>query len=351
MPSSTSSSNKKPMFAAKDRVPQSICLWEAVLAVSLFFAALSAIEVFLRLWGLNPSVSDSKQLWSMHRARAAGEQVIVISGASRSLLGIDPSVLKKAFPGWRVVHLGIDGTLPFAVFEDLAFDPAFRGILLGEFSNAGLLPPWQNMAEPWVRYYRNRYQSFANIDYRINQSVQVFLQTRWVVFSPAMNLTSILKVGPYRSYQHMRADRFRPAHYRSRMEPHVLERHRAQRLKRAQELLENAHREATPELMREVVDGPLHAMARSLESRGGKIILVRMPTTGAIWELNESYFPRRDYWDFIQPTTGIPTIHFRDDPVMRMFDCPDLSHLDAEDAPHFTRRLARHIRPYLEARN
>jgi len=37
-------------------------------------------------------------------------------------------------------------------------------------------------------------------------------------------------------------------------------------------------------------------------------------------------------------------IHFEDFPDLRTFECPDMSHIDAQDAGPFTEALLRHIK-------
>jgi hypothetical protein len=50
-------------------------------------------------------------------------------------------------------------------------------------------------------------------------------------------------------------------------------------------------------------------------------------------------FPKKDYWDAFAARTSALCIHFKDLPQLASFDCPDLSHLDRNDAPRFTMEL------------
>jgi len=72
-------------------------------------------------------------------------------------------------------------------------------------------------------------------------------------------------------------------------------------------------------------------------------VFVRLPSTGAVWELEQTYFPREFYWDVLVQNTPADTLHFRDVPEMAVLPCPDGSHLDARQAEAFTRVLVREL--------
>ena len=76
--------------------------------------------------------------------------------------------------------------------------------------------------------------------------------------------------------------------------------------------------------------------------------MVRMPSTGGVWKIEDNFMPKTKYWDRIEPLTRIKTIHFLDYPQLSKYSCPDLSHLDEIDAPEFTRSLSVIIKQKLE---
>lgn len=343
MPSSTSNSN--------GRIPAGLSRREGLLAALLALALLAGSELFLRAYGVWPAVADTTLWWSMNRAQARGDRVMVILGSSRALLGIDPGELRRAFPGTRVLHLGIDGTAPYAVLQDLAGDEAFRGLIVCELTADALLPRARDRARPWVDFYRAKYPGWDMLEKRFNEWARVQLQSRLVLLSPAMGLSTMVLLGPYKSYEHMRADRFRPAFYRDRMTPERLAAHRRQRVERTRELAKDAVREGDGEAFLGALRGEVRDLYAALRRRGARLVFVQLPTTDEHWEVDERILPRARFWDLIEPETGIPTIHFRDDPELAGFDCPDTSHLDARDAPLFTRRLAERIKQCWEPRD
>jgi len=79
---------------------------------------------------------------------------------------------------------------------------------------------------------------------------------------------------------------------------------------------------------------------KKIPGRGGKVIIVRFPTVGKGWQLDEKYAPRQKYGDYWAANTSAVMIHFKDYPSWANFPCPDYSHLDYRDSPAFTRALA-----------
>ena len=85
--------------------------------------------------------------------------------------------------------------------------------------------------------------------------------------------------------------------------------------------------------------------ARSLTcTRGGRVVFLRLPVTGPLAEREEKLAPRVATWDRVVRENGVPAIHFAEHPELAAFDCPEWSHLSAEDSVEFTRRLVPHLR-------
>lgn len=77
-----------------------------------------------------------------------------------------------------------------------------------------------------------------------------------------------------------------------------------------------------------------------IQKHGGKIILVRYPSTEKVRELENKFAPRVAFWDRIVNETGADrSFHFEDHPTLSGYNCPEWSHLNAEDATKFTKAL------------
>ncbi len=73
-------------------------------------------------------------------------------------------------------------------------------------------------------------------------------------------------------------------------------------------------------------------MVRRIQSRGGRVVFVRFPTSGEHWQIDQLKYPKSEFWDLIGGSTVAQTIHFVDHPALRQFELPDTSHLDFSDA-------------------
>ena len=76
-----------------------------------------------------------------------------------------------------------------------------------------------------------------------------------------------------------------------------------------------------------------------IKARGGQVLFVRTPSSGAYLMGEKMGFPREKYWDRILSVTNCPGIHFADYPAIDHFICPEFSHLSLQDGVVFTKNL------------
>ena len=321
-------------------------MWATTFMLLLFM--LGASESVWRALGYLPSVVDTEQLWSHHRQNVYSDEKrrLVIVGSSRAQLGLDPATLAETFPEYEIVHLAINGTSPREIIRDLTADPAFDGLILVD-ANILLHPATVNgelHAQQYTAYFHNEFQSWASLEKRANGLIAGYLQSRLVVLSPALSLRILISTQPQPLYLHMQFNRYRPAHYYTRLTAVELEQHKQNLFARWSG---QDPEPLTEEAFRTYFQDELAAQYRMLRARGGEMILVRMPATGDVWALEQALAPKEVFWDNVQPLSAVPTIHFLDDTELAGFTCPDDSHLDAADAVMFTRRLGQIMRDEL----
>jgi len=78
---------------------------------------------------------------------------------------------------------------------------------------------------------------------------------------------------------------------------------------------------------------------RTIQDRGGDVVLIHFPESGLLWDMTSTRWPQKTYWRPFEQATAATTVHFKDDPRLANFECPDTSHLDMHDAPAFTAAL------------
>lgn len=345
MRSSTSSSNT--------RIPDIPYRIEWCFILLLVFGFIVSSEFLYRYHGHLPSVVDSNRFWAIHRSdvySSNGQKRIVIAGASRAQLGLVPSVIRESFPHYRIKQLTIDGTSSFEVVKGLCEDPDFDGIILWS-TNARALSAAQNKEKKdfvYSKFFQNDFQQISSMERNLNCYISAFLQNYVVILSPSLTLRKLLgghlKFKP--SYISMTFDRYRSARYFSIMSESQRNEHRLKRLE-----IRRKSQLGTISItkFKDFIETDLSRLYGLLHSRGGKLILLRMPTTDEHWTMDEESAPKELFWDRIFDLSGIPTIHFRDYPELMEFDCPDASHLDWSDAPEFTRRLSQILKVKIEA--
>ncbi len=76
-----------------------------------------------------------------------------------------------------------------------------------------------------------------------------------------------------------------------------------------------------------------------IKARGGKLLFVKIPSSGPMRFGENMAFPRDKYWDKLLATTECQGIHFADYPTLSHFECPELSHLSPPDAISFTKTI------------
>ncbi len=315
-----------------------------LLSLCLLGCLLLFSELFWRDKEFEPLVKDSQILWSSLRNQVYGEKKIVVLGASRAYLGLDLKVLRQEFPEYDIVQLSSAGRNPNYTLKDLVDDPEFTGIILCSMRSDWLLPRNHKGQKRLVDFYRKQFFSLSNLQRRLKTSIEAFLQGSLVTLSPELRLALLLKTdfNPSPKPLYRGPDRSARTYY-SKMPPWVLKRLRKRKYK-----IEIKPRQPTSSYQaanfERVARQDLKGLNAKLRKRGGRIVFLRFPTSGKYWESDERCFPKKRFWDKIGKWSTVPTIHFKDYPELDQFECPDTSHLDANDAPVFTKHLVHIIK-------
>lgn len=320
------------------------------MALLITLATLGAMEAGWRAVGFPASVLDSLDLWAWHRARAVdGKRPgVVLLGASRMQLDFSSERFHARFPEHDLRRLSVVGTSPQATLFDLAADEAFHGSVICSMAGDSMLASQREDQLEQVRSYHD----LSSVNTRLNAWIVANLQWRLRIFNARHSLLAVLKSLalerrlPRPWYTYTLPDRSRISDY-SMLDIRELRRHRM-------ESLAQQRRDRPPPdpatWLREAA--PIEAAIRQIESRGGRVVLVRLPTTGEHWDADQRDYPREQYWDAFAAITSAETIHFQDVPGLRGYECPDASHLDSRDAGPFTDALLDELvrRGALEAR-
>lgn len=311
-------------------------IWLAAFLIAFF--ALSALEIFWRTEGHIPSVVDDPELWSLHRARImdGGKDTIVLLGASRIQLDFSMGVLSEIFSDSDIIQLAIDGKHPLAVLRDLAENTDFSGVVLCSITSMGFQRQFRDDQDDHVEYYRKN----STLNTRLNRLISSVIQGHLVIVDPYLKVKRLID-------RYIKSGRF-PAprylitlHDRSRLADYSMiniEKQYNYRIKRIREIYAGNPPVPPEEWRRHAAE--IRPFVEKIEKRGGRVVFIRLPSSGEHWEIDEQFYPRTEYWDRLAGLTGAHTLHFRDVKGMENFVCPEGSHLDRKDAADFTRALA-----------
>ena len=270
-------------------------------------------------------------------------------------LDVDLDTLRD-FTGLEPVQLAIDGSNYLRVLEDLADDPHVTGTVLVGADTRKLLPSRRrDRADEWVDFYHEHYRGLWGP--AIEARLKGWVQGWSALYASGIPLDRLAarffdtdaRISPF--YLLTRPSRERDADYRLVKQPdfyigRVL-RHLGQEIDfssiRTMADFNGAVRralDATPAgkaLEPERFD-EVNRLIEKLQARGVEVALVRLPSSGLVWEIDEHRWPRALGWDRFVAQTSACTVHFRDYSELSI-DLPDGSHLDMRDKPGFTRAL------------
>jgi len=217
-------------------------------------------------------------------------------------------------------------------YSPLSWTPEFRGVALVEIQELGFYKAsWRSQAK-YVEAYRRGWRAIgAMIESRLASAMQAKLALRATLGIKTFGQWLDAGAWPNPPYVVMRPDRTSVADFSLADLP----RERRRRIDRL-EGWETEARDPQPWLEHALA---LEPYVEAIQARGGKVVYVRMPTCDERWEADDLLQPKARFWDQLAARTHAIAIHFKDDPELAGFGCPDTLHIDSRDAPAFTRRL------------
>lgn len=336
-----------------------------VIVVVVVVAATAAWELYCRSIGYAPTLNDNEDFWTLRRRSVTPESLVII-GDSRGWFDLDLDELQNGL-GKRPVQLAMPGSCGYPVLADLAKDENFHGTIICSvvprlfFAPPGT-PPMERGEKAVRRFHA---QTLAQ---RASQYLAMPLEEH-VAFLKQGDLTldDFLKRLPIPN---------RPgALVPPRLPPYfgTIDRERRARMieecaRPGSELAKQIQqiwiplftppppptyipKEQFMAKMMEAIEDRFRdtiAAVEKIRARGGKVIFVRLPHSGALKDLEARVTPRAQTWDPLLKRTGVPGIHFQDFPELATFSCPEWSHLSAGDSVEFTKRLVPYLRAALQ---
>jgi hypothetical protein len=328
------------------------------ITVVVFFLLLLGWEILLRGMGYGPSYNDTPGLWALWRNKVAGSDQVVLMGSSRIRFNLSHEPVSKAFGGTEVINLSMNGSVARPVLHDLAKDETFSGTVICDYTpNLFWAPGGPNM-DTTMEFvnYRPAESPIQWMEQRVllvPDSLLTFIQTDDMTLKPLLG-----RLFPLPNRQGARLKPRLPFYFQK------IEFSRREKMwdvfERSPEMQEDMKsiwsglmafmKPLPPPLVEQLLAGVVEDV-KAIEARGGRVIFVCFPSTGAYLEHEQATVPRATHWDLLIHRTGTLGIHYEDYPELSGFDCPEWSHLTASDAEKFSEALVAILVEELDSAN
>ncbi len=313
-----------------------------LLALVLFAGMIGGLEAYWRGCAFQPNVPDSPDLWAYHWSRVVGNDpnLIVAIGTSRIRTAVRPDVIHERLPSHRLIQLGVNGPSgSLGLLAEISRIPHFRGLVICD-----VLPPL--MAPEQGREQVAMAHRPKTPAHTFNTYLRSLLCDRLVVLNSALSIRKWFALH----------DSFRPESVGPRLRVHAdrtleisyptdeaLKTIRENRFRDYAGRYAKARRYKNMDDFREAIRDVAGSVAR-IQHNGGQVVFLRLPAAGARLQLEESTYPSAVYFGALAEATSAPWIDFRELSHAGDLDCPDESHLSADSALVFTRRLVERLR-------
>jgi len=282
--------------------------------------------------GATPLRSDILSFDRIYTIAKDSPNAVALIGSSRVLCDLDPRALKRSIPDREFCQLAIMGSSPLPTLENLALDLNFHGRVICEIFGWPFVTPYPFGEN---EYHQLRYLRFPKrrpySDFLTNWIAENLLQIS-ALYSTQLNSDDFFETTESRlgirpsSEPEAREDRFLARSRRGTEKAKILARFAEM----------NRQREASTAVLDHIIP-----WVDSIRQRGGDVIFVRMPLSGSLKRIEDETYPERSLFIESLRSHGVAVIESEKEPTLSGFDCPDESHLDADDAARFSAALAR----------
>lgn len=322
------------------------------IAIAISITGVFAWECYWRSKGYSPNLDDNKDLWAVQRARVKnlGNDDFIFIGSSRVLFDIQLNEWEKE-TGKRPLMLACAGSSPLPVFHDLVEKTNYTGTIIVGVTPTLFFSTTFPEARPWKRP-QTRIDYFYNRTYAqcLNHLVSIPFQKNLVLMSTSeeqwsddIDLKTLLrniKIGnrvhndkpPFYNFSSVDLDRNVTLSEKTATDTAF-----ANTIKKVWAFFgKNA-----PPPDKESTMAFFIKDANKFMERGGKLILLRCPSTGGFRMGESKVTPRDQFWDVLIQKSNVKGYHYEDYEQLKHFDCPEWSHLSLKDAKLFTSELAK----------
>lgn len=322
-----------------------------ILAVLLTIITIGSWELYLRNKNYPVSFNDDESLWSTKRKQVykpTNDETIFI-GSSRIKFDLDIPTWEKS-TGEKAIQLSMGGTSPRPFLNDLANDKKFKGKLIIDITEGSFFSRNKNRLEKtsteFVEYYKKwtpaqRFSSY--IDYLVESGFVFLEKNKFSLNALLDDLPVINRKGVFVRSVFPKGFSMNTSQRQSFMIEEFLKdtlQQKRQQKNWAQGAGANFNK--IPGISGDTLLTVFKEVKNDIDrikARGGQVLFVRTPSSGAYLDIEKINYPRQKFWDALLAYTHTPGIYFEDYPETAHFVCPEWSHLNPTDAVIYTKAL------------
>ncbi len=319
-----------------------------ILTLVLVSLSLVSWEYYVRSKGFDASFDDDPAMWTDKRNMVyePADKSTVFIGSSRIKFDLDIPLWEE-MTGDHAIQLACVGSSPIPVLENLGNDKNFKGKLIIDvtepifFSNspAGQFRPGQN-----IKYYSAQTPA-QRVSFALNhvlESKLVFLDKERLSLNAQLSDLRIPNRPGVFEFPIFPPDfgRVKSSRQEYMTERFVSDTNQQNQVKGIWDFFRKMS--TAPPASGGELDSIMASVKKYVDlikARGGQVLFVRTPSSGALMMGESMGYPRAKYWDKLLTYTGCTGIHYADYPPIAHFVCPEFSHLSQKDATVFTKNF------------
>ena len=301
-----------------------------------------------RLQLLPGDLADGTGDWVEQRRKVdAGQGEVVLIGDSRILFDTDLDHFEK-LTGIRPVQLALPGTNGRPFLQDLSDDPDFKGLVV-----VGMAEPLyfrDNIGLMGDALDRHKFEAPSQRSSWVIQSqlerVLGFLEDNYRLSNLIKRLDTGWRTGPRGPYLDVWKVRSGGRDRQTWLWPRI---ETDERLRLHAIAVWNSHKgPPVPDEIIQMTQETTRVAVEKIRARGGDVILLRPPSSGALRAGERIGFARKRFWEPLLAAAKLEGIHFEDFATMQDLKVPEESHLSRACATVFTDAYVREIARRIE---
>lgn len=320
-----------------------------LLTLCLVLIFISAWEFYLRNKNYPISYNDDESLWSTKRKEIykSIDGATIFIGSSRIKFDLDIATWER-ITGENAIQLSFVGTSPRPLLEDLANDKNFRGKVILDITEGLFFGRNTIRSEKSARDAIAFYKKWTPAE-KFSSYINYILESRFIFLEKnKFSLNALLDDLPVPKRKSISERPIFPRAFSSNKSNRqsfmgeTFVNDTIQQQKQQKNWIKAGSVNKTPGISGDSLETIFKQVKNNIDkikSRGGQIILVRTPSSGAYREGEKVSYPREKYWDKLLAYINTPGIYFEDYPEMAHFICPEWSHLTPSDAVIYTKAL------------